>query len=187
MTVVEEVVVVRASAPQVRRAFSNTALMARWVAPDVSVQLASATRTLLPGERFRLSVLAGLRFDYLVEAESEREVALSFSGPWNGRECWSFVADGPETIVRRRYEVDDRSLLLALGFRTVGWAVVTAHLKIELMRFRDLVEHSPGVRAEIPGRAEVERSNPPRVSDEWSPEAHRDVHDTTPPFPVDEG
>jgi len=187
MTVVEEVVVVRAAAPQVRRAFSNTGLMPRWIAPDVSVQLSSGTGTLLPGERFRLSVLAGLRFDYLVEAESEREVALSFSGPWNGRERWSFVADGPETIVRRRYEADDRSLLLALGFRTVGWAVVTAHLKIELLRFRDLVEHEPGVRAEIPARAEVDSTDPARVGVQSRSEAQRDGHDTTPPFPVDEG
>src|SRR5262252_5132201 len=184
MTVVEEVVIVRASAPQVRRAFSTVALMSRWVAPDVSVHVSSASRTLLPGERFRLTVFGGLRFDYVVEAETEREVALSFSGPWSGRERWSFVADGPETIVRRRYEADDRSLLLALGFRTIGWAVVTAHLKVELLRFRDLVEHEPGVRAEIPGHADVSPTDQAQASLESQPMAQRDVHDTTPPFPV---
>ncbi|MGH7719809.1 MAG: hypothetical protein ACREON_13325, partial [Gemmatimonadaceae bacterium] len=77
----------------------------------------------------------------------------SFTGPWSGRERWSFVADGAETIVRRIHEVDEGSLASMLAWRTVGRPLVIAHFKLELWRFRDLAEREPGPRAEIPSPA----------------------------------
>ncbi len=41
-----------------------------------------------------------------------------------------------------------------LAFNTVGRALIAAHYKLELARFRALVERHPGPRAEIEAPAE---------------------------------
>jgi uncharacterized protein YndB with AHSA1/START domain len=153
MSRVEEMTAVRVAPQQAMRVLTTVARMAEWVAPHVSVTPLTAAATLAPGSRFRLEVLGGPRFDYQVEAETDRELVLSFDGPWSGSERWSFIADGEETIVRRSYEVNEGGLGLAmLAWQTVGRALVIAHYKLELSRFRDTVERSPGPRAEIESR-----------------------------------
>jgi len=171
---VEEMIAVRAPAPRARNALVTVADMRRWVAPDVSVHTSSAAATLVPGDRFALDVFGGLRFDYLVEGASDREVAFTFSGPWRGRERWSFVPDGAETLVRRRYDADDLSLLGALAWNTVGWALVSAHYRLELSRFRELVEREAGPPAEIESGGAA-----------YIPSAVTEAGEL--PFPVDDG
>jgi uncharacterized protein YndB with AHSA1/START domain len=149
MSRVEEMTAVRATPAQAMRALLSPARIRQWVAPDVTVTVHGSTDRLLPGDRFSVEGLAGPRFDYQVEAASEREVVLSFSGPWRGEERWSFVADGADTIVRRAYDVTGADGLAALAWRTIGRPLVLAHFKLELSRFRDLVEREPGVRGEI--------------------------------------
>lgn len=158
MTRVEEVIAVSAALPQARRALTTVARMGDWVAPDITVVPLSRSPTLLPGDRIRLDVVGGLHFEYVVEAMSDREVVFAFTGPWSGRERWSFVADGADTLVRRVYEMTDASVLTALAWATIGRVVVSAHYKLELGRFRAVVESEPGVRAEIEPRA----ANAPR-------------------------
>ena len=166
---IEEMTTVRTAPAQARRTLVTTANFAAWVTPTLSVVPVSLSPSLAPGDRFRLeAAVFGAGFDYLVEAVSDREVVLAFEGPWSGRERWSFVADGAETIVRRMYEVNDSSLAASLAWRTAGRALVAAHFKFELARFRDLAERQPGPRAEIE----------PRARDEQPPAT---------PFPVDEG
>ena len=158
----------------------------RWVAPDVSVTLHSRVARLGPGDRFRIQVFGALVFEYVVEAVSEREVVFSFRGPWDGSERWSFIADGAETIVRRVHEPRGASLVGGLAWSTVGRMAMMAHMKLELARFRDLVEREPGPRGEIeaPG-------SPPEVRSPSSVEslpAHDESPESySPPFPVDEG
>jgi hypothetical protein len=149
--------------------------MRRWVAPDVSVHPGSTAATLVPGDRFALDVFGGLRFDYLVEGATDREVVFTFSGPWHGRERWSFVPDGVETVVRRRYDADDLSVLGAIAGTTVGWALGSAHYRLELSRFRPLVEREAGPPAEI--EAGDAAYIPPGVA--------ADAGEL--PFPVDDG
>ncbi|HEX5438497.1 MAG TPA: hypothetical protein VFW98_15195 [Gemmatimonadaceae bacterium] len=166
---IEEMTAVRAAVPQALRALTTVSRFAEWMAPDVDLTPHTHGDTLGPGDRFELRVL-GLDVSYLVEAVSEREVVFSFSGPWSGRERWSFIADGADTLVRRTYEVEDGSPAAVLAWRTVGRFLVLAHLKYELARFRSLVEADPGARGEIESGS---RELPPPPS--------------TSSFPIDEG
>ncbi|HEY9426072.1 MAG TPA: hypothetical protein VIR34_02875 [Gemmatimonadaceae bacterium] len=169
---VEELVTVRASTARMLDVLLGTENLRRWVAPDVAaIPLTHASR-LGPGDHFRIHVLGALVFEYTLEAVSDREVVLAFTGPWSGSERWSFIADGAETIVRRVHEVHGGSLLGALAWNAVGRVAVLAHFKLELSRFRDLAEREPGIRAEIEAPA-------PRESSSGEPEP--------PSFPVDDG
>jgi hypothetical protein len=171
MTRVEEIVAVRVAPGQAMRALATVARFADWVAPHITVTALSARPTLGPGDRFRLEVLGGTRFEYQVEAATDREMVFAFAGPWSGRERWSFIADGAETLVRRVYDVDDSSGLAALAWQTVGRALVAAHFKLELARFRAAAERDPGPRAEIEARPTPAAPGPA----------------APPPYPVDEG
>lgn len=138
------------------RALVTAARLEEWVAPDVNLTPLTGAKILSPGDRLRLRILGGPSFDYTVEATTDREVVFSFTGPWSGQERWSFMADGAETIVRRIYEVDDTPGLAGLAWPTLGRALVTAHYKLELMRFREMIERNPGPAGEIePGIGEV--------------------------------
>jgi hypothetical protein len=169
---VEELTTVRASAARALDVLLDTGNLRSWVAPDISVTPLTLATRLGPGDRFRIQVLGPLVFDYTVEAASEREVVLAFTGPWSGTERWSFIADGAETIVRRVHEVHDASLVGALAWNTLGRVGVLAHFKLELSRFRDLAEREPGARAEI-------EAPPQRAPIASEPEP--------PSFPVDDG
>ncbi len=169
---VEELITVRARSERALDVLLETANLKRWVAPDIAVTPLTLARRLGPGDRFRIRVLGPLVFDYTVEAVSEREVALAFTGPWSGSERWSFIPDGAETIVRRVHEVHDGSLVGAVAWATVGRLGVLAHFKLELSRFRDLAEREPGTPAEI-------EAPPLRESIAGEPEP--------PSFPVDDG
>lgn len=149
MSKVEEITAVRATPAQAMRALVTASRLEEWVAPDVTLTPLTRSATLGPGDRLRLRILGGPSFDYSVEATTDREVVFSFSGPWNGHERWSFIADGAETIVRRTYEVEDSSGLAGLAWPTLGRALVSAHYKLELMRFREMVERNPGPAGEI--------------------------------------
>ncbi|MDQ3698922.1 MAG: hypothetical protein M3373_13025 [Gemmatimonadota bacterium] len=170
MSRVEEMVAVKVAPPQAMRVLAATARFAEWVAPDASVTFMSPSPTLAPGDRFRLDVLGPVSFRYTVEAATDRDMVFAFEGPWSGQERWSFVADGSETIVRRVYEVREVSGLAMLAWETLGRALVIAHYKLELARFRDAVERSPGPRAEIESR------EPPALESQRAPS-----------FTVDEG
>lgn len=152
MSRIEEMVAVRAAVSQAMRHLLTIDRMRDWIAPDMALLPRNASPTLSPGDRFRLEALGTVGFDYTVEAISDREVVLSFDGPWSGTERWSFVADGAETIVRRAYEVSDDSATGLTAWKTVGRPLVLAHYKYELSRFREAVERDPGPRAEIEGR-----------------------------------
>jgi hypothetical protein len=149
MTRVEEMTSVAVTPRQAMRLLVTVARFADWISPDIRVTPLTASPTLSTGDRFRLALIGGLTFDYLLEAETDREVVFSFSGPWTGEERWSFIADGSDTIIRRRYEVRNGGALALLVWETVGRPLVLAHFKLELSRFRALVEREPGVRAEI--------------------------------------
>lgn len=152
MSRIEEMVAVSAAVPQTMRQLLSLDRMKAWIAPDVVLVPRGGSRTLAPGDRFRLEVIAAIGFEYVVEAVTDREVVLSFDGPWAGTERWSFVADGADTIVRRSYEVNDDSVAAWTAWTTVGRALVLAHYKFELSRFREAVERDPGPVAEIEGR-----------------------------------
>jgi hypothetical protein len=162
MSRVEEMVAVRAAPPQAMRVLTTTARFPEWIAPDARVEFRTAAPTLSPGDRFRLEIVGRVSFEYTVEAATDRDLVLSFRGPWSGEERWSFVPDGAETIVRRTYEVRDGGALAMIGWQTVGRALVSAHFKLELARFRDLAERHPGPRAEIEPAPAAEA--PPRGS-----------------------
>ncbi len=149
---VEEMTTVKASAQAARKTLTDPECMARWVAPNVTVRALSGTPELAPGDRFRVDAFGAPEVDYLVEAVTDREVVFSFTGPWQGRERWSFIADGAETIVRRTYEVEESESLAGLAFRAVGRAVVSAHFKLELSRFRDVAEAAGRPPAQIESR-----------------------------------
>ena len=160
MSRIEEMVAVRATISQAMHHLLTIDRMRAWIAPDMALLPRSASPTLSPGDRFRLEALGAVGFDYVVEAITDREVVLSFEGPWDGRERWSFVADGAETIVRRAYEVNDDSVGGWAAW-TVGRPLVLAHYKFELSRFREAVEREPGPRGEIEeGRGERKRFEP---------------------------
>lgn len=169
---IEELITVRASAARALDVLLDIGSLRRWAAPDVSVVPLTHASRLGPGDRFRILVLGAFAFEYTLEAVSEREVVLAFTGPWSGSERWSFIADGAETIVRRVHEVHDSSLVGALAWNTVGRMGVLAHFKLELTRFRDLAEREPGTRAEIEAPEQ-------RTAMEDAPEP--------PAFPVDDG
>lgn len=152
MSRVEEMIAIRAAPAQVMRQFVAVDRMKEWVAPDVAITSQSRAATLAPGHRFRLTPIGGPAFDYTVEGATDREVAMAFAGPWSGEERWSFIPDGADTIARRVYEVRDPGGLIGLAWATVGRALVMAHFKLELVRFRDMVERDPGPLAEIEGR-----------------------------------
>lgn len=149
MVRIEEMIAVRAAAPVAMHALLTVARFDEWQAPDVTMVPATSAPMLAVGDRFQLEVLAGLRFDYVVEGASARDVVFAFDGPWRGHERWSFVPDGAETLVRRMYEVEEGSPLAATAWRTVGRMLVAAHYKLELPRFRAVVERAGGARAEI--------------------------------------
>jgi hypothetical protein len=146
---IEEMTTVGAGAAQAMALLRDHRRAGEWISPDLVFSPLSVSPLLTPGDRFRLSLLGGIGFEYLVEAITDREVVLAFWGPWTGRERWSFVPDGAETIVRRTYEVTDLHGVPALLFDTAGRAVIGAHYKVELPRFRAAVERDPGPRAEI--------------------------------------
>ena len=192
---VEELTTITAGAARAIDVLLATADLARWVAPDVSVTPLTRASRLGPGDRFRIQVLGAFVFEYTIEAASEREVVLSFTGPWSGSERWSFIPDGAETIVRRVHEVRDQSLAGAVAWNTVGRVAVLAHFKVELARFREVVEREPGARGEIEaagsGPREVDSASSPEPStgargrDEPSDDG--DAEREAPPFPVDDG
>jgi hypothetical protein len=154
MSRIEEMVAVAATIPQVMHHLLTVDRMRAWIAPDMALLPRGSSPTLAPGDRFRLEALGAVGFDYVVEAITDREVVLSFEGPWVGSERWSFVADGAETIVRRAYDVTDDSVAAWTAWMTIGRPLVLAHFKFELSRFREAVEREPGPRGEIEGQRE---------------------------------
>jgi uncharacterized protein YndB with AHSA1/START domain len=152
MSRVEEMIAVRAAPPQAMRVLTTAARFAEWIAPDITVHFHTASPTLSPGDRFRIEILGRVSFDYTVEVATDRDLVFAFHGPWSGEERWSFVPDGAETIVRRVYEVRDGSTVAMLAWQTAGRPLVGAHYKLELSRFRDVVERHGGPRAEIAPR-----------------------------------
>ena len=172
MSRIEEMVAVRATLPQAMRHLLTVDRIRAWIAPDMVLIPRGGSPTLAPGDRFRLEALGTVGFDYIVEAITDREVVLSFEGPWAGSERWSFVADGAETIVRRAYEVSDDSLAGWSAWTIVGRPLVLAHYKFELSRFRDAIEREPGPKGEIEGEVDARR---------------REKTLERPEFPVDEG
>ena len=160
MSKIEEMVAVRATLPQAMRHLLTVDRIRAWIAPDMVLFPRGDSPTLAPGDRFRLEALGTVGFDYVVEAITDREVVLSFEGPWAGSERWSFVADGAETIVRRAYEVSDDSLAGWSVWMTIGRTLVLAHYKFEMSRFRAAVEREPGARAEIQGEGATHRQKP---------------------------
>ncbi len=149
---VEAMTTVAASPGVAHRTLSRVENFERWVAPHLTVVPRHSGAHLDPGDRFRVELIGGLGFDYIVEASSDREVVFGFDGAWSGRERWSFVPDGSDTIVRRSYEVTGGGFAAELAWRTVGRTLVAAHFRLELARFRGLVESDPGPRGEIEGR-----------------------------------
>ena len=195
---VEELTTINASAARALDVLLGVDNLARWVAPDVSVTPLTSASRLGPGDRFRIQVLGAFVFEYMIEAASEREVVLSFSGPWSGSERWSFIPDGADTVVRRVHEIHDGSLTGALAWSTVGRMAVMAHFKVELARFREIVESEPGARGEIEAAGstprEVEPPASPEISSTSSQEQsrpgdarHAGTEREAPPFPVDDG
>ncbi|HEX6965653.1 MAG TPA: hypothetical protein VF166_07615 [Gemmatimonadaceae bacterium] len=184
---IEDMTAAAVAVPQALRALVTTSRFAEWVAPDVSFTPLTRADMLGPGDRFRVSVM-GMAFEYLVEAVSEREVIFAFSGAWSGRERWSFIADGSETLIRRVYEVSEGSLAMALLWRTVGRMLVLAHFKMELARFRTSVERNPGPRGEIEpsSRARSVHHDSERPASE-RPESDASTSEPASPFPIDEG
>ena len=178
MTRVEELVVVTATPAQAQRALLTVARAREWMAPDVHLVPRTSAPSLGVGDRFALELFGGMRFEYVVEATSDREVALSYDGPWRGQERWSFVADGAETLVRRSYEVEGGSPLAALAWGTVGHAIVAMHMRFELSRFRSAIQADPGFRGEIEATSGPMRSTPLEASDDTQ---------AGPSFPVDDG
>ncbi|HEU4641432.1 MAG TPA: hypothetical protein VFS44_03185 [Gemmatimonadaceae bacterium] len=184
---VEEMIAVRATAARAMDVLLTVARFREWQAPDVTMTPRAGAPRLTVGDRFDLEAVVGVRFACLVEAVSGREVVFAFDGPWSGRERWSFVPDGAEIVVRRVYEVEPRGALEGMAWRTVGAALVAAHYKYELPRFRDVVEREPGPRAEIEPPAPV-----PPVRAERAPEARGGAAEggagpsDAPPFPVDD-
>jgi hypothetical protein len=168
MSRVEELTTVAATVPQALRVLTTMSRFHEWVAPDITITPLSGAPTLDPGDRFRLEIVGAMSFEYQVEVVSDREVVFAFHGPWSGRERWSFVADGAETVVRRVYEVQDSSVLGDLAWRGIGRPLVLAHYKLELSRFRAAVERDPGPRGEIEPSA-------------------GDAPPATPSFPVEDG
>ena len=160
MSRVEEMTTARVAPSQAIRLLTTTRRFEQWVAPDITIVPLTQASMLGPGDRFRLEVLGGITFQYLVEAITDREVVFSLRGPWSGRERWSFVADGAETIIRRVHEVDGGSPAGLLAWGTVGRPLVMAHFKLELSRFRALAEREPGVRGEIRPTSETARDPP---------------------------
>lgn len=149
MTRIEELTAIPTTPQQALSALRSVARFKEWVAPDITFTPDRTSSTLVPGDTFRIEALGGIRFDYTVEAVSDRDFVLSFKGPWRGRERWSFVADGADTIVRRVYEVEDDSPLADLAWHTLGRGLVSAHYKLELSRFRAMLEREPGAKGEI--------------------------------------
>lgn len=185
MSRVEEMQVVRATPAQAIGVLLEPSRMREWSAPDVTVTATRHTERLGPGDRFRVEAIAGPRFDYTVEAVTQREVVLRFEGTWCGEERWSFVADGDETIIRRTYIVEELGGLAGLAWRALGPALVLAHFKYELSRFRSLVERLPPVRAEIdPGTTR----RPPAELGDSTDAGDAPRHERRgPTFPIDEG
>jgi hypothetical protein len=179
---VEELITLRTSAAHALEVLLTTGNLRRWVAPDISVTPLTVATRLGPGDRFRIHVLGPLQFDYTVEAASEREVVLAFTGPWSGSERWSFIADGAETIVRRVHEVYDGSLVRELAWNAVGRLAVIAHFKLELARFRDLAEREPGAGAEIEAQGA-----PATLPGEPADTETSERKPGPPEFPVDDG
>lgn len=180
MTRVEELIVVPATPAQAMRALLTVGRAHDWMAPDVNLVPRTSSPVLGAGDHFTLELFGGMRFEYVIEATSDREVALSYDGPWSGAERWSFVADGAETLVRRSYEVHGGSPLAAFAWATVGRPVVAMHLRFELSRFRSAIERDPGPRGEIEGP-----SGPLRPVPRDAPAGGRGA--TRPPFSVDDG
>jgi len=176
MTRIEELVVVPAAPAQAMRALLTVSRARDWMAPDVDLVPRTSRPVLGAGDHFALELFGGMRFEYVIEATSDREVALTYTGPWHGTERWSFVADGADTLVRRTYDVLGGSPLAALAWGTVGRAVVAMHLRFELSRFKSALEHDPGPRGEIEAS-----SGPLRSAPDDAPASNR------PPFPVDDG
>ena len=176
---VEEMTTVSVSASQAIRLLTTARRFQEWVSPDITVVPLTSAPVLGPGDRFRLEVLGGITFDYLIEAITDREVVFSLSGPWSGRERWSFVADGADTIVRRVHEADEGTPVGLLAWRTIGRPMVMAHFKLELVRFRALAEREPGTRGEIRPASE-----PRAVPDTDAPDA-TSARDRS--FPIDDG
>lgn len=159
MSKVEEITAIKASPAQAMRALVTASRFSEWVAPDVTLTAHTRAPMLAPGDRMRLQIFGGPSFEYAVEAATDREIVFSFTGPWSGEERWSFIADGAETLARRVYEVTETHGLAGLAWPTIGRALVTAHYKLELMRFRDMVERNPGPAGEIEaGLGEVRTS-----------------------------
>lgn len=180
MTRVEELIVVPATPAQAMRALLTVARAHDWMAPDVNLVPRTSSPVLGAGDHFALELFGGMRFEYVIEATSDREVALSYDGSWRGQERWSFVADGAETLVRRSYEVYGGSPLAAFAWGTVGRVVVAMHIRFELSRFRAAIERDPGPRGEI------EATSGPLHSTPRDPAAG-DGGAVRPPFPVDDG
>jgi hypothetical protein len=183
MTRVEELVVVAAVPAQAMRALLSVPRAREWMAWVVRLTPRHVSVALGAGDRFAIELFGGLRFEYVVEATSDREVVLSYEGPWHGQERWSFVADGAETLVRRSYEVRGGSPLAALAWGTVGRTVVSAHLRYELSRFREAVERDPGPRGEIEAASLRSADLPPGAGEGG---ASREASER-PAFPVDDG
>ena len=158
MSRIEEMIAVGATIPRAMHHLLTIERMRAWIAPDMALLPRGSSPTLAPGDRFRLEALGAVGFDYVVEAITDREVVLSFEGPWMGSERWSFVADGAETIVRRAYDVTDDSVAGWTVWMTIGRPLVLAHFKFELSRFREAVEQEAGPRGEIEEGREGGRS-----------------------------
>ncbi|HET7585635.1 MAG TPA: hypothetical protein VFK13_12045 [Gemmatimonadaceae bacterium] len=153
MSNVSAMTAVRSTPQRARDVLLTVAYFDRWISPELRMRVRGGATTLKPGDRFRMEVPGGIGLEYEVEAVTDREVVFTFTGPWDGRERWSFIADGEETIVRRVHEARYADLVQELTWRLVGMPIVTAHFTWEMGRFRRVVEKEPGVRGEIESSA----------------------------------
>ncbi len=152
MSDVSAMTAVRSTPQRAREVLLTVARFGAWMSPELTLRVRGGATKFKPGDHFRVEVPGGMGFDYEVEVVSDREVVFSFRGPWSGRERWSFIADGAETIVRRVHDVVEESGVDGLLWRVVGRPLVAAHFAWEMARFRATVEREPGVRGEIEPR-----------------------------------
>ena len=143
----ENSVLIRATATQVERCFTDKALMHRWLNPALRCEAVGDWNTEV-GSQMRFMLRVPLLSPTLMSQVIEREPGLvvwDFDGFFRGRDRWECTPEenlgsAPLTRLTNCFEFEIPNPLIAFGFNAFASSWTQADMKAQLRRLQQVAE-----------------------------------------------
>ncbi|MBE9077725.1 SRPBCC family protein [Romeria aff. gracilis LEGE 07310] len=145
--VYEHSVLIRASATQVERCFTEQALMHRWLNPALRCEPVGATWSTQLGSQFRFMLQVPVLKPSLISTIVEREPGLvvwQFQGFFKGRDRWECQPESNGTRLLNRFEFTIPNPLVRIGFDQFAAGLTQQDMKAQLQRLKQVAERLSG-------------------------------------------